>query len=139
MGQWGNGRLVIKIDPGDKTPYYLQIIRQVREGVATGKAKPGEELPTIRALAERLEVTPNTVVRAYRELEMAGVVVKRSTNGSFISGKPGSDLGEQERARYLAELRDEFLAKASRVGAGVKELIKLLRQGDQGTHPRVEE
>src|SRR5207302_8634319 len=77
--------MLIHLDPGDGVPIYLQIVNQVKYLVAAGRLLPGEELPPIRVLAERLVINPNTVARAYRELERAGVVTKRSTTGTFVS------------------------------------------------------
>ena len=75
----------LRVNPTDGVPIYLQIVNQVKYLVAAGRLLPGEELPPIRTLAERLAINPNTVARAYRELEVAGVVVKRGTTGTFVS------------------------------------------------------
>jgi GntR family transcriptional regulator len=64
----------IHISPADGVPIYLQVVNQVKYLVASGRLAPGEELPPIRVLAERLVVNPNTVARAYRELEAVGIV-----------------------------------------------------------------
>ena len=74
----------IHLSAGDGVPIYLQIVNQVKYLVASGRLAPGEELPPIRVLAERLVVNPNTVARAYRELEAAGVVEKRRTAGTMF-------------------------------------------------------
>ena len=81
----------IHISPNDGVPIYLQIVNQVKYQVASGRLAPGQELPPIRVLAEQLVVNPNTVARAYRELELAGVVTKRRTAGTYVSGA-GSPL-----------------------------------------------
>ena len=78
----------IHISSSDGVPIYLQIVNQVKYLVASGRLAPGEELPPIRVLAEKLVVNPNTVARAYRELEAAGVVEKRRTAGTFVP-RPG--------------------------------------------------
>ena len=75
----------IHIAPNDGVPIYLQIVNQVKYLVASGRLSPGEELPPIRVLAEQLLVNPNTVARAYRELETVGVVTKRRTAGTYVS------------------------------------------------------
>ena len=74
----------IHISPHEGVPIYLQIVNQVKYLVASGRLEADEELPAIRVLAERLVVNPNTVARAYRELEIAGVVEKRRTAGTFV-------------------------------------------------------
>ena len=76
----------IHISPTDGVPIYLQIVNQVKYLVSSGRLGIGEELPAIRVLAEKLLINPNTVARAYRELEMAGVVVKHRTTGTYVSG-----------------------------------------------------
>src|ERR1051325_49784 len=76
----------IHISPNDGVPIYQQIVNQVKYLVASGRLAPGEELPPIRVLAEQLLVNPNTVARAYRALEIAGVVSKRRTSGTYVSG-----------------------------------------------------
>ena len=75
----------LHISASDGVPIYLQIVNQVKYLVASGRLAPGEELPPIRVLAEQLVVNPNTVARAYRELEPAGVVTKRRTAGTYVS------------------------------------------------------
>ncbi|HKI18461.1 MAG TPA: GntR family transcriptional regulator, partial [Isosphaeraceae bacterium] len=86
---------------------------------------PGEELPPIRVLAERLVVNPNTVARAYRELEAAGVVEKRRTAGTFVS-EAGSPLARRERIKILTERVDALLAEARQLGIGVNEVVELI-------------
>src|SRR5437764_14278686 len=86
----------VHISPHDGVPIYLQIVNQVKYLVASGRLAAGVELPPIRVLAERLVVNPNTVARAYRELEGAGIVEKRRTAGTFVSDA-GSPLARPER------------------------------------------
>ena len=86
----------IHISPSDGVPIYQQIVNQVKYLLASGRLSAGEELPPIRVLAERLVVNPNTVARAYRELETAGVVEKRRTAGTYVSDA-GSPLARRER------------------------------------------
>ena len=76
----------IHLDPSGGVPIYLQIVNQVKYAIASGRLDPGEELPAIRTLAEQLLINPNTVARAYRELELAGLVTKRRTAGTYVSG-----------------------------------------------------
>src|SRR5437870_10189401 len=88
--------LQIHLSPNDGVPIYLQIVNQVKYLVASGRLQPGEELPPIRVLAEQLLINPNTVARAYRELEAAGVVTKRRTAGTYVS-EQGSPLARRAR------------------------------------------
>jgi GntR family transcriptional regulator len=108
-------------------PYYLQIVRQVKYLVAAGRLEPNEELPPIRVLADRLVVNPNTVARAYRELEVAGVVVKRGTTGTFVADG-GSPLARRQRRKILAERIDALLAEARQLDVPFDELLELLQQ-----------
>ncbi len=90
----------IHISPTDGVPIYLQIVNQIKYLVSSGRLTPGEELPPIRSLAEKLIVNPNTVARAYRELETAGVVLKRRTTGTYVSGG-GSRLARRDRIKIV--------------------------------------
>jgi GntR family transcriptional regulator len=120
----------IRVSPTDGVPIYVQIVNQVKYLVAAGRLTPGEELPPIRTLAERLVINPNTVARAYRELEVAGVVVKRGTTGTFVSAT-GSPLARRERVRILTERIDALLAEARQLGFATDELLELIRRRDQ--------
>ena len=115
-------------------PIYLQIVNQVKYLVASGRLAPGAEMPPIRVLAERLLINPNTVARAYRELEVAGVVVKRRTAGTFVSDN-GSPLARRERLRILTERIDALLAEARQMDFSIDETVQLLRQRDQAMQP----
>src|ERR1043166_657242 len=95
----------LHIHPDEGVPIYQQIVNQVKYLVASGRLAAGEELPPIRTLAERLLINPNTVARAYRQLEVAGVVVKRGTTGTFVSDA-GSPLARRERQRILTQRVD---------------------------------
>lgn len=128
----------IRISPSDGVPIYLQIVNQVKYLVAAGRLTPGEELPPIRTLAERLLINPNTVARAYRELEVAGVVVKRGTTGTFVSAAR-SPLARRERLRILTERIDVLLAEARQLGFDKDELFDLIRQRAELLEPVPEE
>jgi GntR family transcriptional regulator len=125
----------IHISSSDGVPIYLQIVNQVKYLVASGRLAPGEELPPIRVLAEKLVVNPNTVARAYRELEAAGVVEKRRTAGTFVS-EAGSPLARRERLRILSERVDALLAEARQMGVDTSELIELIARRDEAMQPQ---
>jgi GntR family transcriptional regulator len=120
----------IHITTNDGVPIYLQIVNQVRYLVAAGRLVPGEELPPIRVLAERLVVNPNTVARAYRELEAEGIVEKRRTAGTYVSGA-GPRLNRRERVKILTERVDALLAEARQLDIGVDEVVDLIRRRDE--------
>jgi len=124
----------IHISPNDGVPIYLQIVTQVKYLVASGRLAPGEELPPIRVLAEQLLVNPNTVARAYRELELAGVVTKRRTAGTYVSDA-GSPLARRERLKILTERINALLAEASQMGIAIDDILELVKQRDAAMNP----
>jgi GntR family transcriptional regulator len=106
---------------------YLQIVNQVKYLVASGRLTAGEELPPIRVLAQKLLVNPNTVARAYRELEVAGVVEKRRTAGTYVSDQ-GSPLARRERLKLLTERIDLLLAEAGQLDISLDQVLKMVEQ-----------
>lgn len=111
----------------DGVPIYRQIVNQVKYMVASGQLKPGVELPPIRVLAEQLLVTPNTIVKAYGQLEAEGVVYKRRGAGTFIS-ENGSPLKAAEQRRILAERADTLLADARQMGYNLDDVLKIINE-----------
>ncbi len=128
----------IHITPNDGVPIYLQIVNQVKYLVAAGRLAPGEELPPIRVLAEQLVINPNTVARAYRELETAGVVEKRRTAGTYVSDA-GSPLARRERLKIITERVDALVSEARQLDIPVEEVVDILRRRDQALIPHPEE
>ena len=114
----------IHISASDGVPIYLQIVNQVKYLVASGRLAAGEELPPMRVLAERLVINPNTVARAYRELEAAGIVEKRRTAGTYVTDQ-GSPLARRERLKILTERVDALLAEAQQMDISLEEVVKL--------------
>src|SRR4051812_13215028 len=82
--------LLLRVNPSSGVPIYLQLMEQVKHGIETGALRPGEQLPGIRPLAEELVINPNTVAKAYRELEHEGVIELRQGAGAFVSGNAGA-------------------------------------------------
>lgn len=120
----------IHISPKDGVPLYLQIVRQVKYLAASGRLEPGEQLPPVRKLAEKLLVNPNTVARAYRELESAGVLVTRRGAGVFVSSA-GSPLARREQRRILTERIDQLLSEARQMNVDFEELVALADERHQ--------
>jgi GntR family transcriptional regulator len=122
MGSNQNGRFEFKLDTRSGVPVYRQIIDQVLGGIAAGSLKAGDQLPTVRQLAVDLAINPNTVVRAYRELEIRDVLATQQGTGTFITEKkPQPD--ELERRRRVAQLGGELLARAGAEGISLQELL----------------
>ena len=120
----------LHISSHDGVPIYLQIVNQVKYLVASGRLESGEELPPIRTLAEQLLINPNTVARAYRELELAGVVTKRRTAGTYVS-ETTSPLARRERLKIVTERIDALLAEARQMSIDTEELIELVQERDE--------
>src|SRR5215216_1965109 len=114
----------IHISTADGVPIYQQIVNQIKYLVSSGRLAAGEELPPIRSLAEKLVVNPNTVARAYRELEAAGIVEKRRTAGTYVTDQ-GSPLARRERLKILTERIDALLAEARQMDIAFEDVVKL--------------
>ncbi len=122
--------MLITINQSDGTPIYLQLVRQVKQLIATGRLGPGDELPTVRALAQDLVINPNTVARAYRELEAAGLVCPRRGAGTVVTER--SDAWSAEEAeRILAERLDGIIVEARTLGVPINRVVDMLREREQ--------
>ena len=117
----------IQITSNDGVPIYIQIVNQVKHLVACSRLLPGDEIPPIRVLAEKLVVNPNTVARAYLELERAGVVTKRQGSGTYVSEAP-SPLSRREKFKLLTQRVDSLLVEAGHFDIGLDEVMALLRE-----------
>jgi len=113
--------LFISIDPSSGLPIYLQIAQQIKTAVAMGRLQPEEPLPSVRQLAVELAVNPNTVARAYLDLEIEGVIYKRQGAGTFVSGQ-GVEMSKGERRRVLNELLEKALVEGVNLGISEREL-----------------
>jgi GntR family transcriptional regulator len=116
-----------RLDSHSGVPVYRQIVDQVRGGIASGALHAGEQLPTVRQLAVDLAINPNTVVRAYRELEWGGLLESNQGTGTFIRTQE-IEGGKQERARQLAQIVSDSVARAGAAGFTVQDLIEGLRE-----------
>jgi len=113
--------LFINIDPSSGLPIYLQIAQQIKTAVAMGRLQPEEPLPSVRQLAVELAVNPNTVARAYLDLEIEGVIYKRQGAGTFVSSQ-GVEMSKGERRRVLNELLEKALVEGVNLGLSEREL-----------------
>ena len=117
----------LHVSTEDGMPIYLQIANQIKHLVGARRLAPGDEIPPIRVLAQQLVVNPNTVARAYLELEREGVVVKRHGSGTYIS-EQGSPLARKERLKILSQRIDSLLTEAGHLEVSDEELFNLIRE-----------
>ena len=117
----------MKINPKDGKPVYRQIMDQLRLMIAAGRLKPGEELPTVRGLAQTLIINPNTVARAYRELEQVGVLYTRQGSGTFVATH-GTPLSRETCDRLIGERIDALLGEAKQLGYSLKDITDLVKE-----------
>jgi GntR family transcriptional regulator len=120
--------LDISINLTDGVSIYRQIVNQVKYLVASGLLQPGEELPPIRTLALQLKVTPNTIVKAYGELESSGVIHKRQGSGTFVSEGRPPQVALRERRRVLEQRIDALLAEAHQLSFNADDVLQMVRE-----------
>jgi GntR family transcriptional regulator len=118
----------ITINLTDGVPIYRQIVNQVKYLVASGLLRPGEELPPIRTLALQLKVTPNTIVKAYGELESSGVIQKRQGSGTTVSEGRPPQVALRERRRVIEQRIDSLLAEAHQLNFTADEIVRMVRE-----------
>ena len=109
-------------------PTYIQIVEQVRQRIAEGELKPGDQLPTVRALASELRINFNTVARSYRLLDEAGVISTQQGRGTYILELPSQEVAERLRSESLQALAERYLSEANRLGYDPQQAIKVFKQ-----------
>jgi GntR family transcriptional regulator len=114
------------LDPGGGTPFYRQIIDQIRFGIASGNLKTGEQLPTVRSLAVQLKVNLNTIAKAYKELEILNILDTQQGSGTFINAS-GIVLSEEEKQKKIEDICKEFLTVAYTYGFSKEDVITELQ------------
>lgn len=119
--------LSFSLDPKSGVPFYKQIILQIEMAIFDGRLVSGDQLPTVRGLAVDLRINPNTVARAYNELEIRGIVNTQQGTGTFISDKT-INLSDVERERILAGLTREFFAKTQSYGFSMEDVMTFLAE-----------
>jgi len=117
------------LDPGAGTPFYRQIIDQIRFGIASGKLKTGEQLPTVRSLAVLLKVNLNTIAKAYKELEILRILDTQQGSGTFINAN-GIVLPVEEKQQKIHDICKEFLTVAYTYGFTKEEVIDELQNNN---------
>jgi GntR family transcriptional regulator len=121
-----------RLDDRSGVPVYRQLIDQVMGGMAAGALAAGHQLPTVRQVAVDLSINPNTVVRAYRELEIRGVLETQQGTGTFISHQKVK-RDDVERERQLTQLVTDFVARAGAAGFTIDDLLEQLRERQNGS------
>lgn len=116
-----------KLDPKSGVPFYRQIIDQIRFGIATGQLEVGEQLPTVRALAVELKVNLNTIIKAYKELEIQNILEKQQGTGTFI-GDVKIDIPASEKQGKLSNICTQFTSIASSYGFTIDDIIQELKK-----------
>lgn len=115
------------LDNKSGVPFYRQIIEQIKFGIANGELGAGDRLPTVRQLAVDLSINPNTVVRAYRELEIEGVLTTQQGSGTFV-GNEKPEIDRLEKQRMLDQIVTDLMARASSYGLTLQDVLETLRQ-----------
>lgn len=115
------------LDPKAGIPFYRQIIDQIKYGIASGKLRTGEQLPTVRALAVELKVNLNTIAKAYKELEIQNILETQQGTGTFIS-KVDVLISSKEKDKKLQDICNEFLTIAYSYGFSVDDIISQLKK-----------
>jgi GntR family transcriptional regulator len=119
--------ITFKLDPKAGTPFYRQIIDQIKFGIASGNLKIGEQLPTVRSLAVDLKVNLNTVAKAYKELEIQNILETQQGTGTFIS-EIEIQISAREKNQKLQEICNEFSTIAFSYGFSVEDIINQLQK-----------
>jgi GntR family transcriptional regulator len=118
----------LEIDFRSGIPIYLQVVDRIKEMIADGRLRLGDQLPTVRALALEMRVNFNTVARAYRILDEAGIISTQQGRGTYILDVPPPEVAEAMRRTTLEALTDRYLADAARLGLSPEEIFAFIRQ-----------
>ena len=114
--------MLLKVDLNSSVPVYAQIITQIKHAIASGILRTGEFLPSLRDTARELRVNPHTVAKAYRELEVMGLVRTDQGRGSYVSD--GARLSEDYRREQLGRLAEQFVVEGYHLGATPEEILE---------------
>jgi len=118
----------LELDFRSGIPIYLQVVERIKENVASGRLKPGDQLPTVRALALELRVNFNTVARAYRLLDESGVISTQQGRGTYILELPPPEMSEKIRQQALQALTERYLNDAFRLGSSPEEIASIFQE-----------
>lgn len=115
-----------KLDLKSGVPFHRQIVDQIRCGIASGRLLPGEQLPTVRDLAVQLEINPNTVRKAYSDLELLGTLDTQQGTGTFVSHQQ-IEIADAEKQRMLNQLCEELVARGHQYGLTLTDIVEYLQ------------
>ena len=122
----------LELDFRSGIPIYLQVVERIKEMIASGRLRPGDQLPTVRALALDLRVNFNTIARAYRILDENGVISTQQGRGTYILEVPPKKVSEQIRLQALEALTQRYLSEAARLGADPEEVARKIQERIEG-------
>jgi GntR family transcriptional regulator len=128
--------MLIAVDPTSNIPIYMQIVESVQRLVANGEVKPGDQLPTVRQLAVDARVNPNTVARAYMELDRKGVISSQQGRGTYVSERPDAAALAQRREDTLRAMVSRFLLEALSLGYTLTDVSAMIAQESRRWHDR---
>ena len=119
--------IAFKLDLKSGVPFHRQIVDQIRYGIASKRLLPGEQLPTVRDLAVQLEINPNTVRKAYSDLELLGILNTQQGTGTFV-GRQRVEIADAEKRRMLAQICDELVARGHQYNLTLEDIVEHLQR-----------
>jgi len=124
----------IKINPKSAVPVYEQVKREIKLAILSGRLKEGEKLISIRELAVRLQINPNTIVKVYYQLEVEGFIVSRPGAGYFVSAEVGR--AQKEKHELFEQVTDDYITSASDLGYSIEDMITELKNKDDSSEKK---
>ena len=118
--------ITFSLDPSNGVPIYRQIIQQIEHAILSDRLKPGDKLPTIRSLAVELKINPNTIAKAYGELEIRGILATQVGSGTYISDKKPVEQGDRKNQR-IREIVGRFIQEMGELGIDQGEMLSMIR------------
>jgi len=125
--QWGTQMIEFGLDVKSGVPFHRQIVDQIKFGIASSRLLPGEQLPTVRELAVQLQVNPNTIRKAYSELEILGILDTQQGTGTFV-GNRRIEIGPAEKQKMLKQIGDELVARGHQYGLTLRDMVDHLNR-----------
>ncbi len=125
-----DGTITFSLDPANGIPIYRQIIQQIEHAILSERMKAGDRLPTIRSLAVDLKINPNTIAKAYSELEIRGILVTQVGSGTYISDRK-PDTADDARNRRIQEITGRFMQEMDELGVERREILRLIQDWER--------